>query len=118
MKRDGISTIRFKTLNCGGISGSAKKSFEKRKRIFNSVKETHDITILTETKFKKSEMNKYKQDWNSGLLASCTPELHAQAGVAFSHHYQGSIDFNTVNIQRNIGMYFLVFTGNRVDIGG
>ena len=31
---------------------------------------------------------------------------------------QGSIDFNTVNIQRTIGMYFLIFTGNRVDIGG
>ena len=26
----------------------------------------------------------------------------------FSHHYQGSIDFNTVNIQRTKGMYFLV----------
>ena len=38
--------------------------------------------------------------------------------ISFSHHYQGSIDFNTANIQRNIGMYFLVFTGNRVDIGG
>ena len=36
---------------------------------------------------------------------------------AFSHHYQGSIDFNTVNILRTIGMYFLVFTGNTVDIG-
>ena len=36
----------------------------------------------------------------------------------FSHHYQGSIDFNTVNIQRTKGMYFLVLTGNRADIGG
>ena len=27
-------------------------------------------------------MDNYKQDWSSGLLASCTPELHAQAGVA------------------------------------
>ena len=35
---------------------------------------------------------------------------------SFSRHYQGSIDFNTVNIKRTIGMYFLVFTGNRVDI--
>ena len=25
----------------------------------------------------------------------------------FSYHYQGSIDFNTVNIHRNIGMYSL-----------
>ena len=34
----------------------------------------------------------------------------------FFHHYQGSIDFNTVNIHRTIGMYFLVSTGNRGDI--
>ena len=82
MKKDGISTLRFKTINCGGISGQNTKSFEKRKRIFDSVRGTTDITILTETKFKKSELDNYKQDWSSGLLASCTPELHAQAGVA------------------------------------
>ena len=35
---------------------------------------------------------------------------------AFFHHYQGSIDFNTVNIYRSVGMYFLVSTGNRGDI--
>ena len=34
----------------------------------------------------------------------------------FFHHYQGSIDFNTVNIHRTVGMYFLVSTGNRDDI--
>ena len=27
-------------------------------------------------------MDTYKQDWNSGLLASCTSEIRAQAGVA------------------------------------
>ena len=35
---------------------------------------------------------------------------------AFFHHYQGSIDFNTVNVHRTVGMYFLVSTGNRADI--
>ena len=35
---------------------------------------------------------------------------------SFFHHYQGSIDFNTVNIHRIVGMYFLVSTGNRGDI--
>ena len=35
---------------------------------------------------------------------------------SFFHHYQGSIDFNTVNIRRTVGMYFLVSTGNRGDI--
>ena len=34
--------------------------------------------------------------------------------MSFSHHYQGSIDFNTVNIQRTVGLNFLVFTGNTV----
>ena len=34
----------------------------------------------------------------------------------FFHHYQGSIDFNTVNIHLTVGMYFLVSTGNRGDI--
>ena len=82
MKKDGISTLRFKTLNCGGISGSAKKSSDKRKQIFNSVRLTNDIVILTETKFKSTEVDRYKREWNSGLIASCTPEIHAQAGVA------------------------------------
>ena len=36
--------------------------------------------------------------------------------VSFFHHYQGSIDFNTVNIHHPEGMYFLVSTGNRDDI--
>ena len=36
---------------------------------------------------------------------------------AFFHHYQGSIDFNTVNIHRNVRMYFLVSTGSRDDLG-
>ena len=32
--------------------------------------------------------------------------------LSFSSHYQGSIDFNIVNIRRTVEMYFLVFTGN------
>ena len=43
--------------------------------------------------------------------AEATMQYHA-----FFHHYQGSIDFNTVNIHRTVGMYFLVSTGNRGDI--
>ena len=34
----------------------------------------------------------------------------------FFHHYQRSIDFNTVNIHRTVGMYFLVSTRNRGDM--
>ena len=35
---------------------------------------------------------------------------------AFSHHNQGSIDFNTFNIHHTVGKYFLIFTYNRDDI--
>ena len=49
------------------------------------------------------------------VVLSCCTQLCCDC--AFSHHYQGSIDFNTVIILRTIGMYFLVFTGNIVDIG-
>ena len=35
---------------------------------------------------------------------------------AFFHHYQGSIDFNIVNIHPTVEMYFLISTGNRDDI--
>ena len=31
----------------------------------------------------------------------------------FFHHYQGSIDFNTVNIHRTVWVYFLIFPGSR-----
>ena len=34
----------------------------------------------------------------------------------FSHHYQGNLDFNTVNIHRTVGMYFLIFTSFRDDV--
>ena len=81
MNGNGISAIRFKTLNCGGISGTNKKGTLKRKGIFNSIK-SNDIIILTETKFKNSEIDTYKQDWSSGMLVSCTSEIRAQAGVA------------------------------------
>ena len=37
---------------------------------------------MTETKFKQSEHAKYKQEWGSGMLVSCTPEIRGQAGVA------------------------------------
>ena len=55
-----------------------------------------------------SRVDKYR------CLARYSPR--AEANNAFFHHYQGSIDFNTVNIHRTVGMYFLVSTGNRGDI--
>ena len=44
------------------------------------------------------------------------PVISQNGHFTFFHHYQGSIDFNTVNIHRTVGMYFLVSTGNRGDI--
>ena len=82
MKKNHISAIRFKTFNCGGISGQNKAGLAKRRGIFNSIKHNHDIVILTETKFKSCDVDIYKQEWNSGILMSCTPEPRAQAGVA------------------------------------
>ena len=76
-----ISTIRFKSLNCGGISSQTKSCVAKRRGIFNSLRNI-DISILTETKFKRSDLDIYKSEWGPGFLASCTPELRAQAGVA------------------------------------
>ena len=35
---------------------------------------------------------------------------------SFFHHYQGSIDFNIVNIHCTVEMYFFVSTGNWDDI--
>ena len=52
-------------------------------------------------------------------LADCpeTTVIHQEdLPLPFFHHYQGSIDFNTVNTHRTVGMYFLVSTGNRGDI--
>ena len=46
----------------------------------------------------------------------CTSSKSLLLDISFFHHYQGSIDFNTVNIHRTVGMYFLISTGNRGDI--
>ena len=43
----------------------------------------------------------------------CTYTIHPssrQCTYTFFHHWQGSIDFNTVNIQRTRCVYFLIFT--------
>ena len=52
----------------------------------------------------------YRQ-WSCGLS-------NLKQHDAFFHHYQGSIDFNIVNIHPTIEMYFFVSTGNRDDVEG
>ena len=89
-----ISTIRFKSLNCGGISSQTKSCVAKRRSIFNSLR-TIDISILTETKFKQSDLDIYKREWGPGFLASCTPEIRAQAGVAILFRKGLAIDIKS-----------------------
>ena len=49
---------------------------------------------------------------DSGTRPSWTSEItiyvHSLQYNTFSHHWQGSIDFNTVRTSRPTGMYFLV----------
>ena len=73
-----LSTIRFKTKNTGGIGGLEKK----RRELFDNLRHNNDVIVLTETKFKKSKEDTYRQEWNSGMYNSCTTEDRAQAGVS------------------------------------
>ena len=73
-----MSTIRFKTKNCGGIGGLERK----RRDLFDNLRHNNDVIVLTETKFKRSKENTYRQEWNSGMYNSCTSEDRAQAGVS------------------------------------
>ena len=54
-----LSTIRFKTRNCGGIGGLEKK----RRELFDNLRHNNDVIVLTETKFKKSKEDTYRQEW-------------------------------------------------------
>ena len=51
-------------------------------------------------------MIEHEQEKNISKSKHCT----------FFHHYQGSIDFNIVNIHPTAAMYLFVSTGNRNDI--
>ena len=71
---------------------------------------------LVRIQWKSTEI--MKQKWPSfSPTSTLSAWQDSRQDASFSHHFQGSIDFNTVNIQHTIGMYFLVFTGNRGDIG-
>ena len=53
---------------------------DKRKTLIESVKNTNDITIMTETKFKTENIQTLKQEWN-GLSIHSTA-TNARAGVS------------------------------------
>ena len=47
-------------MNVGGIGTKV----EKRKTLIESVKNTNDITIFTETKFRTDNIQTLRQEWN------------------------------------------------------
>ena len=72
------ATLRLRCKNVGGIGSTTKK----RQALFNNIRGNVDIAILSETKFKESDCDTYRQEWNSLMYNSCTREDHAQAGVS------------------------------------
>ena len=84
-----------------------------RQRHFK-LKKLRCCTIWSNRKSQKGNSHIYKWKWLDALVRH---EPHnAMQYHTFSHYYQRSIDFNTVNIHSTEGMYFLVSTGNRGDI--
>ena len=78
MRECNPATLRLRCKNVGGIGSTTKK----RQALFNSIRGNVDIAILSETKFKESDCDTYRQEWNSLMYNSCTREDHAQAGVS------------------------------------
>ena len=55
----------------------------KRHKVFNGLKITSDITILTETKFKADQItNLKKQEWNGKSVHSVSQGPNAKSGVS------------------------------------
>ena len=78
MRECNPATLRLRCKNVGGIGSTTKK----RQALFNNIRGNVDIAILSETKFKESDCDTYRQEWNSLMYNSCTREDHAQAGVS------------------------------------
>ena len=76
----------------GGVSGNFSRVAPSGKVEYNTIQQSGKVEYNTIQQSGKVEYN------------------------TFFHHYQGSIDFNTVNIHRTVGMYFFVSTGDRYDI--
>ena len=55
---------------------------QKRHAVFSNIRNTVDVTILTETKFKHEDLDEYRCEWNSAMYSSCTAEDRAQSGVS------------------------------------
>ena len=65
-------------MNVGGIGSKVNK----RHTVFDSVKKTWDISILTETKFKADQLKGLKQEWDGLSVHSVAPTTNARSGVS------------------------------------
>ena len=65
-------------MNVGGIGSKVNK----RHTVFDSVKKTWDISILTETKFKADQLEGLKQEWDGLSVHSIAPTTNARSGVS------------------------------------
>ena len=77
-------------MNVGGIGSKV----DKRQTVFNSIKITWDITILTETKFKAEQITRLKQEWNGMSVHSTSPTANAKSGVSIL--FKRGLAFNPV----------------------
>ena len=62
--------------------GGTSSNKQKRHAVFSNIRNTVDVTILTETKFKHEDLDEYRCEWNSAMYSSCTAEDRAQSGVS------------------------------------
>ena len=65
-------------MNVGGIGSLVTK----RHKVFDSIKTTCDITILTETKFKADQVQGLKQEWHGMSVHSVSQSQNARSGVS------------------------------------
>ena len=66
-------------MNVGGIGTKV----EKRKTLIESVKNTNDITILTETKFRTDNIQTLRQEWNGKSIHSTATNARAGVSILF-----------------------------------
>ena len=78
-------------MNVGGIGTLVSK----RQRIFDSVRKTCDITILTETKFKADQVQDIKQEWHGMSVHSVSQSLNARSGVSLL--FKRGLAFKPIN---------------------
>ena len=117
-------------MNCFGVVQSANTEFEEKALLTYRIMGTlaaNDIqmwpaTLILSIPIHRIHIQLYNIKFRGATTLSTSyfhffPDTYTVVrSKPFSCHYQGSIDFNTVNIHRTVEMYFLVSTGKRDDI--